>query len=792
MIHLKQADFFLRALCGDEFVFQTFTDNKAARKKRKFDPLAKVFTGTFDQHRRKLSALSDQGAGIFVQINEGSKRGKDHITKIRAVWVDLDDPETSQESLASMRQYMPKPAIITQSSKGKYHIYWRVTDCELDQFSKFQQSLAIKFYSDMGVKNLDRVMRLPGFPHQKGIPQDVTCICIGGTTELKVLHAAAAKAPTIIPAAVDEPTTERVTDVFGLDMGGDYIAPVALKPGNRTTKLVAHVGYLVSQGYSEEAVRAEIKQMNLDLSGDYPLHPNELNQEVLGAISRFMDKHKKECEIIDAEWQHTKAKCKERKAKAREELKVQKAAVKAPNMPVLVPEDTSLTQEDQSLDQWLARFLYVERGSRVIDTAKEGEHAEYTLDEFKKKTANIFVGAKAKLANKWFECRGRQDVRDTIYNPTKEKIVTLRGERFWNIYSPSEILPAAEVDSCRVAEFMQHMEFFFPVKGHREIFLNWFAMTVTEPKIRILWAPLIISPQGAGKGLIYYVLKQLLGTHNCKMILADRLENQFNSFLFNSTLVCIDEMRESSRFNISDKLKSFITEEELERNSKHVTEGMQEVFANILIFTNHSNATYIEDKDRRFWVYRVVAIKPAAYYHSLWDWARDKENLSHLMKWCLERDLSKFNFAEAPPATSAKLEMIQANKSDIEHGLADAIEHREGIFGADVVGYTSIKEYVSLEYNAIMTPKIEGVFRQVVGRVTKQLPQCVNAQKPMIAGIKARQRLRCVRNFDFWSTRSLEDLRYEFARSIQMGMSNGAGVLPPKMEEVKVTKSKSK
>ena len=57
--------------------------------------------------------------------------------------------------------------IIVESSDGKWHVYWRVIDFDRLNYTGTQRAIATKFDSDQQVIDLPRVMRLPGFPHQK-------------------------------------------------------------------------------------------------------------------------------------------------------------------------------------------------------------------------------------------------------------------------------------------------------------------------------------------------------------------------------------------------------------------------------------------------------------------------------------------------------------------------------------------------------------------------------------------------------------------------------------------------
>jgi putative DNA primase/helicase len=147
---------------AEDFCFQCFDDGELKR-----GHLAKVAHGTLDEEAGRLTAWNRAGAGVFVTINEtdGMGRKAENITRVRAVFPDLDGAPL-QPVLACMLE----PHIIIESSPGKYHAYWIVDGLPLDQFRPVQKAIAARFGGDRSVHDLPRVMRLPGFWHQKGEP----------------------------------------------------------------------------------------------------------------------------------------------------------------------------------------------------------------------------------------------------------------------------------------------------------------------------------------------------------------------------------------------------------------------------------------------------------------------------------------------------------------------------------------------------------------------------------------------------------------------------------------------
>jgi RepB DNA-primase N-terminal domain len=156
------AERFLTALDpGGKFTFQTFDDN-ADRKERE---LARHPYGTLAEHWNMLCRFNARGAGIFVTVNEtdGGGRSAKNIIRVRACFVDLDGAPLPSS-------FHVNPHIVVESSPGRWHLYWLVKDCPLDQFSTVQKRLAAYYGGDKAVHDLPRVMRLPGFIHRKHEP----------------------------------------------------------------------------------------------------------------------------------------------------------------------------------------------------------------------------------------------------------------------------------------------------------------------------------------------------------------------------------------------------------------------------------------------------------------------------------------------------------------------------------------------------------------------------------------------------------------------------------------------
>jgi hypothetical protein len=161
---LAAANSFLDALDpGGVFTFQTFPEGPHDGPV----PSPQIMHGTLADLAERLTALNSAGHGIFVMVNEGDLAGRraTNVKRIRAFCLDLDGAPL--EPVLECGLY---PDIIVESSPGKWHAYWLTRDCPLNEFALCQKQLAEKFEGDPAVHDLPRVMRLPGFMHQKAAP----------------------------------------------------------------------------------------------------------------------------------------------------------------------------------------------------------------------------------------------------------------------------------------------------------------------------------------------------------------------------------------------------------------------------------------------------------------------------------------------------------------------------------------------------------------------------------------------------------------------------------------------
>lgn len=162
-----QAAAFLGALTQTDgwnacVTWQTFCD----RQKDRY--LSAILNGGLNDCAEELRASNLKGASVSVTIQQTDLGGRtwEHILAPRAVFIDLDTK--------TARQFVVRPSMTVTTPHGQ-HAYWLLEPGgQLDEIPDALRQLAAFYGADPKVCDICRVMRVPGFFHNKGVPTMVT------------------------------------------------------------------------------------------------------------------------------------------------------------------------------------------------------------------------------------------------------------------------------------------------------------------------------------------------------------------------------------------------------------------------------------------------------------------------------------------------------------------------------------------------------------------------------------------------------------------------------------------
>lgn len=739
---------------SETFVFQTFTDSKAQtrlyQKNKARDPLACSFIATPEQALARLQPLQDKGAGIFVQLNPGLGRGKANITGLAAYFLDTDGAPVEP-----IMEAMPQPLGITSSSEGNYHIYWRTED-PLDNFRATQKSLAQSFNCDEAMVNLDRVVRVPGSWHVKNPNNPVQV----GFMECDVRGVFSANdllkyAPKAVPSngIGDRPNLGPTSPNEGLITTSErFEMPDVLPEGDRTPILVAYAGQLAAQGYGVDYVKAEVKKVMIERlpAGQEPIPDHTLEIEIYPAVEKF---------------------CAEASPRppAVPQAPVGWGVDVPPVPPMKFKQSTRDAYELDSLEKFIDQLYYVEKQRRCVHVRDDGSWRIHNLDEFKTGYGNIKRNDRL-MTKAWLESPERTTVRDIQYHPGKDLIYNYRGHMMINNYEGNDLKEIESPHEAQLSTFFEHVKYLFPIQEDAGLFIRWLAVSIQKPAVRVPWAPFLISEPGVGKGWIFALLQKLMGTQNCDTIGPKNIDDGFNEFLFEKTILLIDEVKMSGRnqYDLVETLKPYITNPEISVNIKFGAKGTYPIFPNVICFSNHVNALAIKEDDRRFWVVKIAAHRRAPdYYQKLFEWL-STDGPAHLHKWLADLDLAGWSEQAPPPMTEAKRLMIDSFKSEIEKILDDAIAERVGPFVADVVARDVFDVFVSekLSKENLDNRDKNQIKNYILDKCTvSHDPDLHRVHCPYVAATDSFRYLEILRRPEYWCYVSKDELLAESKRA---------------------------
>ena len=264
--------------------------------------------------------------------------------------------------------------------------------------------------------------------------------------------------------------------------------------------------------------------------------------------------------------------------------------------------------------------------------------------------------------------------------------------------------------------------------------------------------------QGTGKSLVGITLGRIYGT-NFTEIRQDDLEGNFNTWAENKQFVLGDEITGSNKRQEADMLKKMITQTIIRINNKNLPIYEVPDCINYLFTSNHPDAFFLEDADRRFAIHEVsVPPLPLAFYEEYDAWLKGLGPAA-LFDYLLSVDLTGFNPTAPAPATLAKDRMIADGRSDLGAWVAQLIDDPDGVLR---VGEMKIPGdlFTNHELLGVYDPTEKGrVTAQGLGNALKKagIRQVYGGQLVRVRG--RLDRYYAVRNGERWMKAPLENIQ---------------------------------
>ena len=380
------------------------------------------------------------------------------------------------------------------------------------------------------------------------------------------------------------------------------------------------------------------------------------------------------------------------------------------------PETEDDVQKDvaSKLVYWTSAclFIHLQTGEELSHQALNSYHGLGT------RLAPAGTSGTKSAANKLINSGLVSQVRGKTYLPAQPTLTTwdngMVSGLFYNRWKAGVhwSLPESVTDQD-VTPWLAHMEFLFPDGTERGAMLDYLAHVVQRRGVKVRWAPLIISKQGLGKGVMMKPLSSFLGS-NFKDLEPAELARQFNGH-WEHELVVVEEMQRMDRIDAYEKLKAIITG--TASNLLTIERKFQEPYAipnvvNVMFFSNHLDAISMARDDRRFLVLTIPHDKrDPSYYTKIVNWYDTEDGKQKVIQWLMQRDISAFDPNAEPMMTAAKQEVID-NAMPFYHDELRSQLGKDGVFGkfsvltpGDVVAEAQSNHNLPLHFRQTMTTK---------------------------------------------------------------------------------------
>lgn len=224
---------------------QTFDDrSKDTSKARIFH-----FTGRMPSDlMQSLYDMNMQGIGIYMAVNETDGKGRktENVVRVRSLFADLDGAPLEPAMALN-------PTLVVESSPNRFHCYWFTEDTPLEAFTYMQKQIARIFSSDKSVHDWPRVLRVPGFMHQKEGPY-LTNVH-GGSA---IIYSYRDLVEMFPPEPVNQFSGQRYTVKKSGNGDREFKGLYGATDGERNAHVIKRVGGMVKRGKTIEYIEQEI------------------------------------------------------------------------------------------------------------------------------------------------------------------------------------------------------------------------------------------------------------------------------------------------------------------------------------------------------------------------------------------------------------------------------------------------------------------------------------------------------------------------------------------------------
>lgn len=262
-------------------------------------------------------------------------------------------------------------------------------------------------------------------------------------------------------------------------------------------------------------------------------------------------------------------------------------------------------------------------------------------------------------AKMWLEWPHRAETLGLTFAPGQPRITADNLLNTWEGWGVSEPI---EGDVAMWHRLLDHI--FGGQAEERKWFEAWCAYPLQHPGTKLHTAAAIWGVvHGSGKTLIGHTLMRIYGKHAAELKDKD-LDDERNAWAENKQFVLADDITAKGDRQLMRRLMTMVTQKFMTIDIKYVPQFTLPDLINYYYTSNEPDALYLEDEDRRFWVFETYAPK-MLWYNEYRDFIEDDSAIAALWHYFLSLDLAGFDPKAPAPMTIAKANMTHMGKSEL-------------------------------------------------------------------------------------------------------------------------------